>query len=126
MSVTLSPVSPRAVAVGVSDDSYKKYWGAILAGFALTGLWLCVPVMEPQIGSTHVDAGAQASAGGEGSLDAAPLPSNGAPGAPIDLSKDAAAPSGGVDAPSMLSRAPSTRCSSRISPSSRARACWPR
>jgi hypothetical protein len=110
MSVALSPVSPRAVSVGASVDPYKKYWGAILAGFVLTGLWLCLPIMGPQIGSTRVAVGTQASAGGEGSLDAAPIPSNGgpgAPGAPLDLSKDAAAPSGGVDATSMLYQAPS-------------------
>ncbi|MDE2489303.1 MAG: hypothetical protein KGM24_00540 [Elusimicrobia bacterium] len=107
MSVTLSPVAPRTVSVGAAADPYKKYWGAILGGFVLTGLWLCLPMMEPQIGSTHVDAASRASAGGDGSLDAAPIPSNGAPGAPIDLSKDAAsAPSGGVDATSMLYTAP--------------------
>ncbi len=55
MTVQLSPMSPRTLSVGASDDPYKKYWLVLLIGFALTGGWLCLPVMETQVGSTHVD-----------------------------------------------------------------------
>jgi hypothetical protein len=43
------------MSVGASDDPYKKYWVLILIGFILTGGWLCMPIMETSVGSTHVD-----------------------------------------------------------------------
>lgn len=79
---------PRAVAVGNADDPYKKYWWAILAGFGLTGAWLCLPMMETSVGSTHIDAAKPvADASLDQSLDAAVNPS-GAPGDALNLSMD--------------------------------------
>ena len=55
MSVTLSPIAPR-YAVSDADDPFKKYWWAILAGFAFTGLWLLMPMMgEKAVGSVSID-----------------------------------------------------------------------
>ena len=71
MNVTLSPVSPRC-AVADADDPYKKYWFAILAGFACTGLWLMTPMLgEKSIGSTVVGGGPKTDAGVEQSLSGA-------------------------------------------------------
>lgn len=88
MSVTLAPMSSR-VAVRPSDDPYKKYWWVILAGFGVTGAWLCLPMMESSVGSTRIDtsAPAQGIPSGEGSLDSSDNP-NGAPGSTLDLSMD--------------------------------------
>lgn len=55
MSVQLTAVSPRLSSVGAADDPYKKYWVAILIGFVMTGMWLCLPIMETPVGSAHVD-----------------------------------------------------------------------
>lgn len=55
MSVTITTVSPR-IAVQDADDPFKKYWLAILLGFAFTGLWLLMPLMgERAIGSASVN-----------------------------------------------------------------------
>lgn len=88
MSVTLAPMSSR-VAVRPSDDPYKKYWWVILAGFGVTGAWLCLPMMETSVGSARIDtsAPAQGMPSGEGSLDSSDNP-NGAPGSTLDLSMD--------------------------------------
>lgn len=76
---------PRTVAVGRADDPYKRYWWAILAGFGLTGMWLCLPMMETSVGSTRVDAGKLAEGGlAEQSLDAAGQ--DGSTGDALDLS----------------------------------------
>ena len=73
MSSSLSTVSPRTLSVGVSEDPYKKYWWVLLAGFAFTGLWLCLPMLGTPVGSVSVnpDKGAAALASGEGGLDVA-------------------------------------------------------
>ncbi len=56
MSVSLSPIAPR-YAVSDADDPFKKYWWAILAGFAFTALWLLLPMMgEKSVGSVSIDA----------------------------------------------------------------------
>lgn len=91
MSVTLAPMTSR-VAVRPSDDPYKKYWWVILASFGVTGAWLCLPMMEPSVGSTRIDtsAPAQGIPAGEGSLDSSDNP-NGAPGSTLDLSMDISA-----------------------------------
>lgn len=90
MSVQLSPLSPRSVAVGKADDPYKKCWWVLLASFGLTGAWLCLPMMETSVGSTRVDTGKPAAdAAVEQSLDAAVNPS-GAPGDALDLAMDGA------------------------------------
>lgn len=79
---------PRSVAVGDADDPYKKYWWALLAGFGLTGVWLCLPLMETSVGSTHTDVGKPAAdAAAEQSLDAAAGPS-GEQGDALNLSMD--------------------------------------
>ena len=71
MNVTLSPVSPRC-SVADADDPYKKYWFAILAGFACTGFWLLTPMLgENSIGSTVVGGGPKTDAGVEQSLTGA-------------------------------------------------------
>ncbi|OGR99488.1 MAG: hypothetical protein A2V88_04615 [Elusimicrobia bacterium RBG_16_66_12] len=80
---------PRSVAVGRADDPYKRYWWAILAGFGLTGMWLCLPMMETSVGSARVDTGKLAADAAEQSLDAAAGP-GGAPGDALDLSMDGA------------------------------------
>jgi len=81
---------PRSVAVGRADDPFKKYWWALLAGFGLTGMWLCLPMMESSVGSTHTDIGKPAGdAAAEQSLDAAADP-NAAPGDALNLSMDGA------------------------------------
>lgn len=74
--------------MGAADDPYKRYWWAILAGFAAVGVWLCVPLMEAPIGSVRVDAAKPAMdvADIERSLDSAENPS-GAPGGALGLSK---------------------------------------
>jgi hypothetical protein len=55
MSVSLSPIAPR-YAVSDADDPFKKYWWAILAGFAFTALWLLLPMMgEKSVGSVSID-----------------------------------------------------------------------
>jgi hypothetical protein len=90
MSVQISPISARSRSVGAANDPYKKYWWAILAGFVVTGMWLCVPVMETPVGSIHVDTAPKpgtGAAGAEQTLDAADNPS-GAPGGALDLSMD--------------------------------------
>lgn len=86
MSVNLGTASPRTYSVGRADDPYKKYWWAILAGFGLTGAWLCLPVMDSSIGSARIDTSKPPTdAGGEQSLDSRENPS-GAPG--LNLSMD--------------------------------------
>lgn len=91
MQVTLAPLNSR-VAVRPSDDPYKKYWWLILVGFAFTGGWLSLPMMETSIGSTRVDTSkpAEGIPYGEASLDSADNPS-GAPGSTLDLAMDIAA-----------------------------------
>lgn len=85
MSVQLSAASPR-VSVAAADDPYKKYWWAILAGFVLTGAWLCLPILETPVGSARVDASKPAAnPNAESSLDSVDNP-NGAAGAALDLS----------------------------------------
>ncbi|MEK7389215.1 MAG: hypothetical protein AAB036_05925, partial [Elusimicrobiota bacterium] len=60
MSVVLTPISPR-YTVSDADDPYKKYWWAILLGFAGTTVWLLSPMLgERPIGSTRVGAAATA------------------------------------------------------------------
>lgn len=83
MTVQLRPMTPR-VSVAPADDGYKKYWIFVLGGFVLTGAWLCLPVMETQVGSGHYDAPKPADSGVEQSLDSADNP-NGAQGSAIDL-----------------------------------------
>lgn len=87
MSVQLSPAMPRtSYSVGSADDQYKKYWVAILIGFVVTGAWLCLPIMETPVGSTHVDASKPAvDPNASQSLDSVDNPS-GAPG--LNLSMD--------------------------------------
>jgi hypothetical protein len=84
-------MSARRMTVGAADDPYKKYWWGILAGFIVTGAWLCLPIMETPVGSVHVDTRAKAGgdAAAEQSLDSADNPS-GAPGGALDLSMDGA------------------------------------
>ena len=101
MSVSLTPLSPRSYTVGAADDPYKKYWWAILAGFVVTGAWLCIPIMETPVGSVHVDAAAKPgvdAAVAEQSLDSADNPS-GARGGALDLAMDGSRhkDKGGVD-----------------------------
>ena len=69
MSVIANPITLR-YAVSDADDPYKKYWWAILLGFAFTTLWLLSPMLgEKSIGSTHVDlGGSKNDAGVEQSL----------------------------------------------------------
>ncbi|HEX4046784.1 MAG TPA: hypothetical protein VH309_03070 [Elusimicrobiota bacterium] len=110
MGVNLSPLSARGYTVGAAEDPYKKYWWAILGGFALTGLWLCVPVMETSVGSVHVDTAKPSAdaAGAEQNLDSADNPA-GAPGGALDLSMDGAvhkSKGGNDDLTSMLYQAP--------------------
>ena len=110
MSVNLGPISARRFSVGAADDPYKKYWWAILAGFVVTGAWLCVPIMETPVGSIHVDTGPKAgvdAASVEQSLDSADGPS-GAPGGAVDLSMDGVGrkSKAGDDMMSMLYQAP--------------------
>ncbi len=92
MQVTLAPITSK-VAVRPSDDPYKKYWWLIIVGFAFTGGWLSLPMMENSVGSTRVDTSAPAESmpTGEGSLDASDNP-NGAPGSTLDLAMDIARP----------------------------------
>ncbi|MFI5350467.1 MAG: hypothetical protein ACHQ2Z_13045 [Elusimicrobiota bacterium] len=92
MSVYLTPLSARSYSVGAANDPYKKYWWAILAGFIVTGAWLCIPIMETPVGSARADAPAKPAidaAGAEQGLDSAANP-NGAPGGALDLSMDGA------------------------------------
>ncbi len=106
MSVTLTPLAPQ-LSVGNAEDPYKKYWLAILGGFGLTAVWLLVPTMDTQIGSTHVSVGGPATdSSAEQSLDS-PYNPNGAPGGALDLSMGAAKKTG-ADAfsPSMLYQPP--------------------
>ena len=107
MNVQISPMSVRRMSVGAADDPYKKYWWVILAGFVLTGAWLCIPVMETSVGSIHVDVRAKADiAGAEQSFNSADT-SAGAPGSALDLSMDGAkSKSGDEDMSSMLYQAP--------------------
>lgn len=87
MSVQLSAASPR-VSVGAADDPYKRYWWAILAGFVLTGAWLCLPILETPVGSARVDTSKPAAdPNAESSLDSVENPS-GAAGGALDLSMD--------------------------------------
>lgn len=84
MNVSLSPAEPRRIAVGRAEDPFKKYWLAILAGFALTGAWLCLPMMETSIGSTRVRTEPPlADLSVEQDLDSAVNPS-GAPGLAVE------------------------------------------
>jgi hypothetical protein len=92
MSVNLAPLSARSYSVGASRDPHKKYWWAILGGFILTGVWLCLPSMETSVGSVHVDTTTKASidaSSAEQNLDSADNP-NGAAGGALDLSMDGA------------------------------------
>lgn len=114
MSVQISPMTSRRMSVGAADDPYKKYWWGILAGFVVTGAWLCIPIMETPVGSIHVDTRAKAgtadASNSEQSLDSADNPS-GAPGGALDLSMDGAthkskSGDGTEDMTSMLYQAP--------------------
>ena len=103
MSVNLTPLSARAFSVGEADDPYKKYWWAILAGFIVTGAWLCFPLMETPVGSIRADATAKPAidaAGSEQSLDSVDNP-GGAPGGVLD----GASGKSGDDMTSMLYQA---------------------
>ncbi|MEK7382165.1 MAG: hypothetical protein AAB262_02655 [Elusimicrobiota bacterium] len=76
--------------VQLADDPYKKHWWALLAGFGLTGMWLCLPMMETSVGSARIETGGPVvDAAAEQNLDAAAGP-NGAPGDALDLSMDGA------------------------------------
>jgi hypothetical protein len=72
MSVSLAVAGPRTLSVGRADDPYKKHWWVILAALAGTAVWLCLPLLlEPSVGSGHVDAGKPAAdASGEQGLNA--------------------------------------------------------
>jgi len=111
MSVNLSPMPARRMSVGAADDPYKKYWWGILAGFIVTGMWLCIPIMETPVGSVHVDTRSKAvdASSSEQSLDSPDNPS-GAAGGALDLSMDGAkhkSKSGDADdMTSMLFQAP--------------------
>src|SRR3569832_1543004 len=113
MSGQISPMTSRRMSVGAADDPYKKYWWGILAGFIVTGAWLCIPIMETPVGSIHVDTrakvGAVDASNSEQSLDSADNPS-GAPGGALDLSMDGAKRKskgdGSDDMTSMLYQAP--------------------
>lgn len=87
MSISLNPLPARRTTVGAADDPFKKYWWVILVGFGVTGTWMLAPMMETQVGSTHVDTAAKAAsdpAGIEQNLDSAGPA--GAPGSALDLS----------------------------------------
>ena len=87
MNVQLTAASPR-LTVSAADDPYKKYWWLILAGFILTGAWLCLPGMEGSVGSAHVDTSKAApDPKSEQNLDSVDNP-NGALGGALDLSMD--------------------------------------
>ena len=76
--------------VQLADDPYKKHWWALLAGFGLTGMWLCLPMMETSVGSARIETGGPVvDAAAEQNLDAAAGP-NGAPGDALALSMDGA------------------------------------
>ncbi len=90
MGINLSPISARSASVGGADDPFKKYWWAILAGFAATGVWMFAPMMGTQIGSVRVDTAPKPAVDAsavEQNLDSAANPS-GAPGGALDLSMD--------------------------------------
>jgi hypothetical protein len=55
MSIYLSPLPAQAVSIGRAEDPFKKHWIILVIGFIFTGLWLCLPLMEPSVGSTHID-----------------------------------------------------------------------
>jgi hypothetical protein len=99
MNVILSPVAPRCT-VADADDPYKKFWFAILAGFAGTGIWLLTPMLgEPSIGSTVVGRAPKNDAGVEPALTAADT------GAPAGTAEEAAARKK-IDESSRLYQAP--------------------
>jgi hypothetical protein len=85
MSAEMRLTSPRVQAIAAADDPYKKYWLAILFGFGLTGVWLCLPIMETPVGSGHVDPAKATDSSVEQSLDSVNNPA-GAVGAPLNLS----------------------------------------
>lgn len=57
-----------------AEDPYKKHWWAILAGFGLVGVWLCLPLMETSVGSTRIDVAKPVAGGAEQNLDASAAP----------------------------------------------------
>ena len=105
--ISLTPASPRVVAVRRADDPFKKHWWTILAGFGLIGAWLFMPSAGPSVGSTHVDASSVAPSGADQSLDSVSNPS-GAPGGALDQSRAGADRTAQAqkEAASMLYQAP--------------------
>lgn len=69
------------------NDPFKKYWGLLLVGFGMVGMWAMLPALEAGTGSIHVSGSSQKSE--EQSLDSLSNPA-GAPGSVIDLSMDGA------------------------------------
>ncbi|MDD5628467.1 MAG: hypothetical protein PHU21_05350 [Elusimicrobia bacterium] len=69
------------------NDPFKKYWWAILLGFAGVGAWVCMPLMDTSTGSVSVRSRGLKT--DNQSLDNMSNPS-GAPGSAYDLSMDGA------------------------------------
>ncbi len=67
------------------NDPFKKYWGLLLIGFAMVGVWAMLPALEQGTGSVQYSAPAKPAE--EQSLDSLANP-QGAPGSVIDLSMD--------------------------------------
>lgn len=74
------------VKIKRDNDPFKKYWWALLLGFALTGAWICIPLMGTQTGAGVAlrEGGLQSA---EQSLDSIHNPS-GAPGSIADLNME--------------------------------------
>ena len=72
------------VKVKKDNDPFKKYWWVLLLGFGGVAAWVCMPLMDQQVGSGSIDSGKDLRAA-EQSLDSVANP-NGAPGGALDLS----------------------------------------
>lgn len=85
------------VKIRRNDDPFRKYWWAILAVFAVSGAWICAPLLEGGSYSGSVAQGAGGLGPASSSLDSAFNP-NGAPGGVLDLSMEKPRASSGLSA----------------------------